>query len=166
METASFVVQFSVKPSASRVDRSASASIAGVVLFTFMNTLLVLSMPLTFFVLTALVSKRAELPSVDPSEAPMPKRACPTGLTRVTSWKLVRSTALGRKPTPAIAWLAGAPPVVFRKLPGLTFSPLSASEKTRAPFALVALVKLTVNPSASIDTQDAFFWTARALLNE
>jgi len=96
----------------------------------------------------------------------MPIRLWATGLACVTSWKLVSSTTLGGNPTPVIGWLAGWAPVVLRKLPGLTLTPFSARDRTRAAAALAAFVKLTVNPSAFIDTHEAFFCTARALLKE
>src|SRR6188508_733627 len=68
--TVSLVVQFSVKPVASRLVKSASASRGGV--FILMNTLLVLSMASTAVVATLLADVRAELPPCGPSLAPMP----------------------------------------------------------------------------------------------
>ena len=74
---------------------------------------------------------------------------------------LASMTRPGLKPTPVIGCGAGAAAVSFRKLPGLTFTPLSASEKTRAAATLAVFVKFIVKPSAFIDTHDARFCTAR-----
>ena len=59
-----------MNPFASRLVKSASASTGGV--FIFRNTLLVLSRPSTLVGETLLAEKKAELPSVVPSLAPMP----------------------------------------------------------------------------------------------
>ena len=66
----SFMVQLSVKPVASRLVKSASASTGE--LFILMNALLVLSMASTVVGETLFDEAKAELPSCVPSLAPMP----------------------------------------------------------------------------------------------
>lgn len=128
---------------------------------TFRNALVVLSIELTTVLLTPSASVRAELPWVVPSEAPSPNRAYVCGAAWVTSCTLLSITTLGWNPTPVMACAAGAAPAALLKLPGLTLTPLTASENTRAAAALAAWLKLTVKPSASIDTHEAFFCTGK-----
>ena len=79
-------------------------------------------------------------------------------------WALASITRLGLNPTPVIACAAGAAPVDLRKLPGLTFTPLSASENTRAAALLPVLVKFSVKPSAFIETHDALLLHGQAVV--
>lgn len=132
----------------------ASASIAGVALSTFSNALLVLSMPSVLVVFWLFWSWNAIPPPVDASAAPSPKRVSATGAVRATSCTLVKRTAAGRKGTPVTACVAGCAPVVFVKLPTVAATPFSASEKT-CPAELFVVVKLRVNPFASIETNEA-----------
>ena len=71
---------------------------------------------------------------------------------------------MGWNPTPVTDWEAGAASVVFGKLAAWTFMPFSASEKIVAAVKL-AVVKLTVKPSTSIEENDALVFTVRASLN-
>ena len=67
---ASLVVQLRLKPSLSRLVRSASASMLEVGVSSFTRTLSVLSRPSAAVVPSPSSSRKAALPSVVPSEAP------------------------------------------------------------------------------------------------